>query len=523
MFLSVLTFLTALCISVVAIYYSVAGLIAIFASAAVPVMIMGTTLEIAKLVTAVWLHRYWNAAVWWLKSYLLTAVLILMTITSIGIFGFLSKAHIDQTSTATENLAVIEQITQQIDRDQLGILRAEQEIEKIQSSSSDQDSRIQEQINLEQSRIDSAYARIQPAIDEQNIIISKEEAKLGVGVNLYKEQISAIDQTLASIEGNIASGNVRAVQALVGVDVDGRLGPATERAIDAFRSAQTAEKQRLINLIASESQSISSPVLDAARFEIQRLRSLAEKEIADSNQLISRLRSQLGTADVQSQTEQIARQQSIIQETQNRIAEKTQKRFELESEYRKLEAEVGPIKYLAEFVYGSSANKDLLEEAVKWVILLIIVVFDPLAVLLLIASQHSYNLYKEQRKTKEISIVNQPIVPSVKEEIKATVVSDTVVADTVVEEPSKEEVAQKVENLNQRLQELLEKESDEKWKLAKIRWKIDNPRANTKNLRQLYIDGNIDKLPWEDYVGSVPYVQNSEQDENSMFAKIQKK
>lgn len=167
MFLSVITFLTALAISVVAIYYSVAGLVAIFALAAIPVMIMGTTLEIAKLVTAVWLHRYWQQCVWWLKTYLSLAVVLLMLITSMGIFGFLSKAHIDQTATATESIAVIEQIDSRIAQDRLVIERAEQEILKLENLSSSQDSQIQDQIDREQARIDSAYSRVQPAIEEQ--------------------------------------------------------------------------------------------------------------------------------------------------------------------------------------------------------------------------------------------------------------------------------------------------------------------------------------------------------------------
>ena len=100
MLLAILTLLTALSISAVAIYYSVAGLVAIFAAAAVPIMIMGGVLEIGKLVTAVWLHKYWSQATWWLRSYLSLAVVVLMLITSMGIFGFLSKAHIEQTSAS---------------------------------------------------------------------------------------------------------------------------------------------------------------------------------------------------------------------------------------------------------------------------------------------------------------------------------------------------------------------------------------------------------------------------------------
>ena len=110
MIYGILTLLTALCISAIAIYYSVAGLAAIFAAAVTPIIIMGVALEVGKLVTAVWLHKYWSKATWWLKTYLSTAVLILMFITSMGIFGFLSKAHIEQTSASEESVARVESI-----------------------------------------------------------------------------------------------------------------------------------------------------------------------------------------------------------------------------------------------------------------------------------------------------------------------------------------------------------------------------------------------------------------------------
>src|SRR5210317_2349104 len=125
MALGILVLITALTISGVAIYYSVAGLVAIFAAAAVPIMIMGGALEIAKLVTAVWLHRYWRQTVWWLKTYLTVAVVVLMFITSMGIFGFLSKAHIEQTSAGQESVAQVERIDGEIKRLEDIIDRAE--------------------------------------------------------------------------------------------------------------------------------------------------------------------------------------------------------------------------------------------------------------------------------------------------------------------------------------------------------------------------------------------------------------
>src|SRR6056300_1678105 len=147
MFLAILTLITALSISAVAIYYSVAGLVAIFAAAAVPIIIMGGVLEVGKLVTAVWLHRYWSQAAWWLKSYLSIAVLVLMFITSMGIFGFLSKAHIEQTSAGQESVAQVERLEAQIVRNKDIIERAEQKIVALQTSGTGSDANVQAQID----------------------------------------------------------------------------------------------------------------------------------------------------------------------------------------------------------------------------------------------------------------------------------------------------------------------------------------------------------------------------------------
>jgi hypothetical protein len=147
-------------------------LVAIFAAAAIPILIMGTTLEIAKLVTAVWLHKYWDRATWWLKTYLSISVVVLMFITSMGIFGFLSKAHIEQTSASEESIARVETIQKELDRQDVLVARAEDRIVQLEDTDSGVDAGIQQQIDTEQTRIDSAYTRIQPAIAEQNVIIA---------------------------------------------------------------------------------------------------------------------------------------------------------------------------------------------------------------------------------------------------------------------------------------------------------------------------------------------------------------
>jgi len=178
MFLSYLTLVTALAISGVAIYYSVAGLAAIFAAAVIPIIIMGGTLEVAKLVTAVWLHRYWHQATWWLKTYLTTAVLVLMFITSMGIFGFLSNAHVQQTAQGDSAVAELERIDSEIARQNAVISRAEDKIESVQNQGVGGDSNIQTQIDREQERIDRAYQRAEPLIAEQRAIIQRQEGRI---------------------------------------------------------------------------------------------------------------------------------------------------------------------------------------------------------------------------------------------------------------------------------------------------------------------------------------------------------
>jgi len=406
MLLALLVLLTALTISAVAIYYSVVGLVAIFAAAAVPIMIMGGVLEVGKLVTAVWLHRYWKETVWWLKSYLSFAVVLLMFITSMGIFGFLSKAHIEQTSAGEESVAQVERINTEIARQDAIILRAEQQIQKAEDSTNIQDNTVQEQIDTEITRIDSAYTRVQPAINQQLALITSEEQKLETRVQPYKDQIDAIAATLLSLETYVNEGgrdNIKKAQGLIGAKADGSYGSKTAAAVQVFREGKNLERIELLNKI-DELRGTESSTITAARGEILRQRGLAETEISNSNALISRLREQLGRVqDNSGDIDLIVDEQaSRIKNANTELDTLTQEKYALESEYRKLEAEVGPIKYIAEFVYGEQADQNLLEQAVRWVILLIIIVFDPLAVLLLIASQYTFErLRKEKKVTSE--------------------------------------------------------------------------------------------------------------------------
>ena len=525
---------------------------------------MGGVLEVGKLVTAVWLHRYWHKARWWLKYYLAIAVFVLMFITSMGIFGFLSKAHIEQTAAAEEGIAQIAIIEQDLVRQQSIISRAEQRIVEAEASVGTGNAAIQEQIDKEQVRIDTAYERIEPAIKEQNAIIQTQLDSLEDRVAVYEEEIQALDielqrlnslvndfraeldgTSVASIEEQIKPYNeqitqldadlerintqaneyekriseleidtsaieslktristveetivvttnklqsrerdkIREGQAVIGVTSDGLFGSNTRRALEAWVTAQqdriaqlqeqetqlrtqaqdtlNTERQRLTDQVKDlrgtqtdnvlqRKQSLLDAIdqirsnsieeakvakadiqvkidtvlntdipanrvarqtaqdaitslrqaddtrINAARQTIKDLRASADAQIAASNELIQRLRDNLTVGKDPQVEAVVAEQQQKIIEANNSIDNLTQEKYTLQAEYRKLEAEVGPVKYLAEFIYGET-DQDILEEAVRWVIITIIFVFDPLAVLLLIASQATFEMRRRER------------------------------------------------------------------------------------------------------------------------------
>jgi hypothetical protein len=660
MFLAFLTMLTALTISAVAIYYSVAGLVAIFAAAAIPIMIMGTTLEVAKLVTAVWLHRYWSQAAWWLKYYLALAVLVLMFITSMGIFGYLSKAHIEQTSAGEESVAQVERLITEIGRQEEIIVRAETKINALQTSGTGSDANIQSQIDKEQERIDLAFKRIEPAIAQQNVTIESARTNDSTRTKPYEDQLTSITAEILRLETSAkeyestistlssdSSGvepllsqiagleaeiirvtnqlqssekdQIRAGQAIIGVSSDGAFGGNTRRALVAWVAAQRdritqiqgevaqvrkdatstvdKERTRLAGVVKdirtvqipalkareltmldkiNEVRQTESPVISTARDEIQRLRESAEAQVANSQTLIERLRGQLAQTDKTVEIDAAVDEQGERIKTANAEIEiLTEQKYELEGEYRQLEAEVGPIKYIAEFVYGEDADKNMLEKAVTWVIIIIIFVFDPLAVLLLIASQYTFDFARRNKgisndRARMQKIVDNPGPKDPDEKIEVPKFED-VDQETIDKEFAEDKIAQSYmdatpeeevpvqkksikssEGLNKKdipdtanrmfyteeleipvVQKYTDAQLDELdlhpvWQDAKHRWKNDNPNETLKEHKQKYKAGIINRLPWEDYVqpdldsedNKPEYIQNQEQSESSIWKTI---
>jgi hypothetical protein len=252
MILAWLLLLTGLTISAVAIYYSVIGLTAIFSAAVIPIIVMGTTLEVAKLVCASWLKANWEQVPRLMKVYMTTAVIVLMLITSMGIFGFLSKAHSDQSLVSGDVMSKI-------------------------------------------------------AVYDEKIKTSKENIE--ANRKALRQMDEAVDQSMA--RSTTEQGANRAV---------------------SIRQQQARERTRLQAEIVAE-----------------------QKNVAKLNDEAAPIR----------------------------------------AEVRKVEAEVGPLKYIAAFIYGET-DETILEKAVTWVIITIIIVFDPLAVIMLLAAQMSFSWRKEE-------------------------------------------------------------------------------------------------------------------------------
>lgn len=263
MIIAFLTLFVALAISGVAAWYSIVGLMAIFASAAFAIALMGIVLEVGKLVTASWLYQNWNTSHKLLRGYLTVSVIVLMLITSMGIFGFLSKAHIDQTLIGGDNTLKIELLDTRINEQQRKVDDATKVISQLDSS-------------------------VQTLIDAQRI------------------------------RGSSGSISVRESQSVERESLNGIISKASERIITFRESRQDFSKDQL-----------------------------------------------------------------------------------------KYEAEVGPIRYIAEFIYSEKANKEMLESAVRWVIILIIFVFDPLAILLLIAANISLSKPKMMRTAVNVKELDE--------------------------------------------------------------------------------------------------------------------
>ena len=348
MFIAFLTLLSALSISGVAIFYSVIGLATIFPGAFWPVVIMGSVLEVGKLVTASWLYRNWKHTRWLLKTYLTIAVVVLSLITSMGIFGFLSKAHLEQNLAEDTVTQRIEIINGKIESEKTYIKRQNAVIERAEK-------------NLNRSTTSNTDA-----------------------INIEKESLKDAEdkfKTLLTVETNTIE------------NLNNRLKQLDKDVSDVLTSNKSFfnEEKAAADLKASQKEERASidKGINEAQSRIDILKSDYAKDTAVIQARIDKLRE--GTSDSKVGVEaQIETAENNILKAQNNIDDLIIEREPLESKMIKLEAEVGPVKYIASLVvdWGVTTEVDT-SEAVRWVILIIIFVFDPLAVLLLVAANQS--------------------------------------------------------------------------------------------------------------------------------------
>ena len=348
MFIAILTLLSALSISGVAIFYSVIGLATIFPGAFWPVVIMGSVLEVGKLVTASWLYRNWKQTRFLLKTYLTIAVVVLSLITSMGIFGFLSKAHLEQ------NLAE-DTVTQRI--------------EIINSKITSEETYIKRQLK----------------------IIERAENTLAKTGTSNKEALELEQQSLKDVQDKFKT--LLAVETNTVKDLNDRLKVLDKDVSDVLTSNKSFfnEEKAAAELKDSQKQEraeISKNISDA-QGRIKILKDDYAVDTAVIKKRIDNLRA--GNVDDKSEVNaQIEVAEANILKATNNIDDLIIDREPLQAKMIKLEAEVGPVKYIASLVvdWGITTDVDT-SEAVRWVILIIICVFDPLAVLLLVAANQS--------------------------------------------------------------------------------------------------------------------------------------
>lgn len=392
MFSHLLMLFFALVLSGVAGFYSVIGMTTIFASSFLPVLIMTAALEGSKVITASWLYNNWNKTPFLLKSYLTAAVVVLMFITSLGIFGFLSKAHVEQAAAGAEQAAQIEKINKDIAQQNVVIERAKQNISRVGSQGQAGDEALNKRIEDANRIIESASRRAQPQIDEQQRIIDNEAAKVELRAKSTFSQIEDIDKQVANLDNIVKSliDQKRTAQAT-----------ARQQEQQPDRTRLAKQKAALLKTI-DDMRNAPNPPSDAAKAEIARIRAKVDDEVKQARETINSMTSRLGQGiDSNKMQAEIEAQEAVIKAADDRITQMTSDRFKIESESRKLEAEVGPIKYIAQALYGDQIDQNLLEHAVRWIIVLIIAVFDPMAVLMLVAANHGIANWRAERQSNE--------------------------------------------------------------------------------------------------------------------------
>ena len=429
MLLGLLILFVALALSGIAAYYSIIGLTAIFAAAVIPIIVMGGVLEIAKLACTVWLHQNWQRARFVMKLYLVPAVAVLMFITSMGIFGFLSKSHIEQSAMGTEQIEQVKVIDDKLLRAQAKVQRWNAEIGRLNRGETS--GRIDGLIAREQERIDKANKRIQPQIDAENSKvkglrlqadkeIAQQNKRLGDAQKRTSADITISEKRLAQLDKDVAAYTSQGTTTggVFTPDVDNvkkgnqlRASQKPER--DALEKTIQKAKQSEIGVASRVQREITNinkrlaeqiKVVDA---NVAKIRTGITKTIDSANANIAKYTLEAGSSNKNVDV-RIKELELNIENIQPAIDGLREEKFVFEKQYRQFEAEVGPVKYIAQLIYGDNPDQNLLEAAVRWVIILIVAVFDPLAIMMLLAATETFAWRRQDKETAVETVTTMP-------------------------------------------------------------------------------------------------------------------
>jgi len=453
MLFGLLTLFTALAIAGVAAWFSIVGLMTFFQGAALSIAVMAGTLEVGKLVTVSWLYRYWKETAFLTKFYLSVAVVFLMLITSIGIFGYLSKANQEVSGNSADAFAIVERLENEIERENNKISLIDERIERIQSDTGiDNTQSISQQVAIR----DGAWDRVQGDIDYAQGQIDDIREQLRIDLASQDTRLGTLDQAEADLRNKGVETITIRERTFGGdeVEVIDYIALANELRITQAddRDDIKTEKERL--------RTVAQTDINSQQANIDRYREQAQDDIDGANIQINELRENSG-ADQDANIIRVDEYNDEIDVIYEDIVLIRAEQFVAEQVVRDLEKEIGPIKYVAELIYGAS-SADVLDDAIRLFIILLVVVFDPLAIMLLLAAnqtliRYGINLEKTGPAHFVDEIIDNPESESKPSEVDPIVEKDRKL-DNLDEKKRISELEKQLAELANRKPQIIEKE-----------------------------------------------------------------
>jgi len=365
-------FASAVLISLTAAYFSVVGLATMFPGSQASVIVMGLVLELGKLMSAVWLHQNWNKMGRIIRYYLLGAVLVLIGITSMGIFGYLSQAHIEHESIVGQERSKLEEIDQKVARLNDNIERQQRQILKIESSA------------VEKTQNNSAIIK---TLQDRILQINTETA---ASIKTEEGVITTLDSGLSALD------------AARGIILE-KGGFGTSSKLKVLAEEQLEERKKVKD---SRSRALE---------RIQSHREQAADQIAITRNKVDALQAQESPAEGSSGSGE--EYYVLIEESHDKISTLKLERIGYEKKLKLIEAEVGPVKYIAAMIEDVGGSSLPVDKMIRVVIIALIFVFDPLAITLLIAATISINHYKKDSLPPDVLAIRNKLLDEIEEYI----------------------------------------------------------------------------------------------------------